>query len=89
MDLKWYTGRSEVEPVLVDEEASDKVTIVRKDVHQVEVDNMDGSKSTLYEYSEAMPTKSEYALYLLSLENMEAHTQIELAVAEAVEALLG
>ena len=89
MDLKWHVSRSTEEPVLVDESSSDRVTIIRRNVHTVVVKNeMDDTETTLFEYDEAFPTKTEYALWLVYQENAEAHTNLELAVAEAVEAML-
>jgi len=88
MDLKWHESGSMEEPILVDDTASDEITIVRRNVHTVEVENMDGTKTTMYKYDEAFPTKLEYQLYKINLDNIEAHTNLELAVAEAVEAML-
>jgi len=89
MDLKWHVSRSTVEPELVDETSSDNLVLVRRNVHTIVVkDKMDDTETTLFEYDEAFPTKTEYELYKIYQENIEAHTNLELAVAEAVEAMM-
>lgn len=88
MDLKWHVSRSTEEPALVDDTASDKLVIVRKNVHTVTVKNdMDDTETTLFEYDEAFPTKAEYMLWLVYQENAAVHTDLEVALAEIAEAM--
>ena len=89
MTLKWHKSCSTIYPELLDETSSKTSVYIRKNVEEKEIEephitdeNGDPVKQTVYEYDEAILTKSEYEIY-------KVETNAEQAIAELAEALLG
>jgi hypothetical protein len=85
MTIEYYTAESNVSPSLVDSTSSQKYTYLRQNVQEVEREDPDGSKYTVYVYEEAKLTKEEYTIYLVDQTSGEANTQAQLAIAELAE----
>ncbi len=85
MTIEFYTAESAVSPALVDSTSSQTCTYVRQNVQEVEREDQDGSKYTVFVYEEAKLTKEEYAIYLVDQTNGDANTQAQLAIAELAE----
>lgn len=85
MILEYYTAQSDVTPALVDTTSSQKYNYIRRNIKEVEKEDPDGSKYTIYEYEEAKLTKVDYAIYLVDQTSGEANTQAQLAIAELAE----
>ena len=81
MDWKTVQGSQPSKPEEFDVTSSDTVVYQRRNVHTVEVENEDGSKTTLWEYDERELTKDEYTR--LSLQNaLSAIANIEDALCD-------
>lgn len=85
MTLEYYKSESSVTPELIDTTSSKKYTYLRKDVKEVEKEDPDGSKYTIFEYDECKLTKEDYALYMVEQTTGDAYTQAQLAIADLAE----
>lgn len=71
MILNYRKSQSSVYPELIDTTSSKKYVYLRKNVVEVQSEDMNGEIYTTYEYDEAKLTKEEYQYYLkeLNVEN--------------------
>lgn len=61
MATEWKTVRSDTRPVLIDSATSPSCVYLRKNIEEVEVTNMDGTKRKEFNYLEQELTPAEYA----------------------------
>lgn len=61
MDLNWYTSESCVRPQEVDLNSSPLTVYFRRNIHEEQRTDIDGTVYTVYVYDEAAMPKSEYA----------------------------
>ena len=61
--MNWKTVQSTARPLSVDTTSSKTVNYVRRNVHTVQVPDMDGSERTVFEYEELAVTKEAWPLY--------------------------
>lgn len=85
MTITFYKSESGVAPELLDTTSSAYYTYIRKNVQEVEKEDPDGTKRTMFEYDEAKLTKAEYALYRVSEAAGEDNTAAQEAIAELAE----
>ncbi len=69
--MNWKTVQSTARPVDVDTTSSKVVNYVRKNIHMVQVEDMDGQERTVYEYDELEVNKDAWTMYL-QLEQAQA-----------------
>ena len=81
MDWKTVQGSQPTKPEEFDTTSSEVVVYQRRNVHTVEVEDMEGTKTTLWEYDERELTKDEFMK--LSLQNaLSAIANIEDALCD-------
>ena len=81
MDWKTVQGSQPTKPEEFDTTSSEVVVYQRRNVHIVEVEDMEGTKTTLWEYDERELTKDEFMK--LSLQNaLSAIANIEDALCD-------
>lgn len=81
MDWKTVQGSQPTKPEEFDTTSSEVVVYQRRNVHTVEVEDMEGAKTTLWEYDERELTKDEFMK--LSLQNaLSAIANIEDALCD-------
>jgi hypothetical protein len=64
--LQYTKAESTIKPSAIEIE-SNSVVYVRKNITEVERSNIDGTKTTYYQYDEAEITKTEYEKYISEL----------------------
>ena len=69
--MNWKTVQSTQRPADIDTTSSKAVNYVRRNIHTVEVPDMQDSTRTVYEYEEMTVTKEAWPLYL-QLEQAQA-----------------
>lgn len=86
-DWKTVQGSWPEKPLAFDTTLSGTTVYQRRNVHQVEVENGDGSKTTLWEYEERELTREEYTQVLLEkhAETEDEITNLQLALAAMFE----
>ena len=76
MQLNYVKSQSSVKPELIDTTSSKSTVYLRKNIVEVERNDMnDDILTTFYEYDEAKLTKEEYQEYLKELEIMDIQKQ--------------
>lgn len=69
--MNWKTVQSTARPLDQDTTSSKIVNYVRRNIHMVQVEDMDGQERTVYEYDELTVNKGSWAMYL-QLEQAQA-----------------
>ena len=69
--MNWKTVQSTARPLEIDTTSSRLVNYVRKNIHTVQIPDMDGSERTVFEYDELEVNKESWPLYL-QLEQAQA-----------------
>lgn len=69
--MNWKTVQSTERPLEIDTTSSRLVNYVRKNIHTVQIPDMDGSERTVFEYDELEVNKESWPLYL-QLEQAQA-----------------
>ena len=69
--MNWITVQSTNRPQEISTNASKAVNYVRRNIHTVQVPDMDGTERTVWEYEEMTVTKEAWPLYL-QLEQAQA-----------------
>ena len=80
MILNYVKSQSSVKPELIDTTSSKTTVYLRKNIIEVERNNMNDDSSastTFYEYDEAKLSKEEYQEYLKELENEEVYVILD------------
>ena len=83
MDLTYRKSSSTIRPALVDETSSSKVTYVRRNIKEVNVEadeEMGLPAATHYEYEEAKLTKEEYEIYKQSQEQLQLRADVDYVI---------
>lgn len=75
MKLNYIKSQSSVYPELIDTTSSKKCVYLRKNVIEVQSEDMNGETYTYYEYDEAKLTKEEYEQYLKELSVLDIQQQ--------------
>ena len=75
MKLNYRKSQSSVYPELIDTTSSKKCVYLRKNVVEVQSEDMNGETYTTYEYDEAKLTKEEYEQYLKELSVLDIQQQ--------------
>ena len=75
MILNYRKSQSSVYPELIDTTSSKKYVYLRKNVVEVQSEDMNGEIYTTYEYDEAKLTKEEYEQYLKELSVLDIQQQ--------------
>ena len=76
MQLNYVKSQSSVKPELIDTTSSKSTVYLRKNIVEVERNDMnDDISTTFYEYDEAKLTKEEYQEYLKELEIIDIQQQ--------------
>lgn len=75
MKLNYRKSQSSVYPELIDTTSSKKCVYLRKNVVEVQSEDMNGEIYTTYEYDEAKLTKEEYEQYLKELSVLDIQQQ--------------
>lgn len=82
MKLNYIKSQSSVCPELIDTTSSKKYVYLRKNVVEVQSEDLNGEIYTTYEYDEAKLTKEEYEQYLMEMNSTETLESIENLKAE-------
>ena len=82
MKLNYRKSQSSVYPELIDTTSSKKCVYLRKNVVEVQSEDLNGEIYTTYEYDEAKLTKEEYEQYLKEINSTETLESIENLKAE-------
>ena len=77
MKLNYRKSESSVYPELIDTTSSKKCVYLRKNVVEVQSEDMNGEIYTTYEYEEAKLTKEEYEQYLKEINSTETLESFE------------
>ena len=77
MKLNYRKSQSSVYPELIDTTSSKKCVYLRKNVVEVQSEDLNGEIYTTYEYDEAKLTKEEYEQYLKEINSTETLEDIE------------
>ena len=77
MKLNYKKSQSSVYPELIDTTSSKKCVYLRKNVVEVQSEDMNGEIYTYYEYDEAKLIKEEYEQYLKEINSAETLEDIE------------
>ena len=75
MKLNYKKSQSSVYPELIDTTSSKKYVYLRKNVVEVQSEDLNGEIYTTYEYDEAKLTKEEYEQYLEELSVLDIQQQ--------------
>ena len=75
MKLNYRKSQSSVYPELIDTTSSKKCVYLRKNVVEVQSEDLNGEIYTTYEYDEAKLTKEEYEQYLKELSVLDIQQQ--------------
>lgn len=76
MKINYVKSRSSIKPELIDTTSSKSTVYLRKNIVEVERNDMnDDTSTTFYEYDEAKLTKEEYQEYLKELEIIDIQKQ--------------
>ena len=75
MKLNYKKSQSSVYPKLIDTTSSKKCVYLRKNVIEVQSEDLNGEIYTTYEYEEAKLTKEEYEQYLKELSVLDIQQQ--------------
>ena len=75
MKLNYRKSQSSVYPELIDTTSSKKYVYLRKNVVEVQSEDLNGEIYTTYEYDEAKLTKEEYEQYLKELSVLDIQQQ--------------
>lgn len=78
MKINYVKSRSSIKPELIDTTSSKSTVYLRKNIVEVERNDMNDDSSastTFYEYDEAKLTKQEYQEYLKELEIIDIQKQ--------------
>lgn len=75
MKLNYRKSESSVYPELIDTTSSKKCVYLRKNVVEMQSEDMNGEIYTTYEYEEAKLTKEEYEQYLKELSVLDIQQQ--------------
>ena len=87
--MNWKKTESAVRPSELDAASSKTVNYVRKNITEVEREQPDGSKMTMYEYDELEVPKTDWLLFNELSESATRITDIEDAVIELAEMIGG
>lgn len=77
MKLNYKKSQSSVYPELIDTTSSKKCVYLRKNVVEVQSEDLNGEIYITYEYDEAKLTKEEYEQYLKEMNSAETLEDIE------------
>lgn len=77
MELKYVKSQSATYPELIDTTSSKKCVYLRKNVVEVQSEDLNGEIYTTYEYDEAKLIKEEYEQYLVEMNSAETLEDIE------------
>ena len=69
--MNWKTVQSTARPLDQDTTSSKTVNYARRNIHMVQVEDMDGQERTVYEYEELTVAKESWEMYL-QLEQAQA-----------------
>ena len=75
MKLNYRKSQSSVYPELIDTTSSKKYVYLRKNVVEVQSEDLNGEIYTTYEYDEVKLTKEEYEQYLKELSVLDIQQQ--------------
>ena len=87
--MNWKKAESAERPAELDTTSSKKVNYVRKNITEVEREQSDGSKMTMYEYDELEVPKTDWLLFNELSESATRITDVEDAVIELAEMIGG
>ena len=87
--MNWKKAESAERPAELDTTSSKTVNYVRKNITEVEREQPDGSKMTMYEYDELEVPKADWLLFNEMSESATRITDVEDAVIELAEMIGG
>lgn len=85
----WKKAESAERPAELDTKSSKTVNYVRKNITEVEREQPDGSKMTMYEYDELAVPKADWLLFNELSESTTRISDVEDAVIELAELIGG
>lgn len=86
----WKQSESAEKPLEIDETSSKTVVYVRRNIKEVTVqDEMSEETRTIYRYEENTIPKADWETYKTVMENQSATTDLELAICELYEMVIG